>query len=79
MMCITAGLNSFGLTFQTIAMQNERPGFVTLVGYVGLVYAFIGDIMVFGEQFTWVELVSALVILSLNITVVAYNLKNQNK
>lgn len=60
-------------------MQNERPGFVTLVGYVGLVYAFIGDVVVFGEHFTWVEIVSALVILSLNVTVVTYNLRQQNK
>jgi drug/metabolite transporter (DMT)-like permease len=74
-MTLTATLNAFGLTFQTIAMQNERPGFVTLVGYVGLVYAFVGDVLIFGESFTWVEIVCALVILSFNVTVIVFNLK----
>ena len=56
-------------------MQNERPGFVTLVGYVGLVYAFIGDLVLFNETFSWIELGCAAVILSLNLIVVIYNLK----
>ena len=35
--------------FLAIAMQNERPGFISLLGYIGLVYAFIGDMFVFKE------------------------------
>ena len=53
-------------------MQNERPGFVTLVGYVGLVYAFIGDLVLFNETFSWVELGCAAVILSLNLNIFNY-------
>ncbi len=56
-------------------MQNERPGFVTLVGYVGLVYAFCGDVLIFNVKFSWIDLGCASVILSLNVAVVIYNLK----
>ena len=65
--------NNFALSFQTIAMQNERPGFVTLVSYVGLVYAFAGDLVFFGETYTFRDLICILVILSLNVAVVVYN------
>ena len=42
--CIVVGFcNMVGLACKTIAYQNERPGFITLVGYIGLVYAFLCD------------------------------------
>lgn len=56
-------------------MQNERPGFVTLVSYVGLVYAFMGDVVLFNETYSWVELGCTGLILSLNLSVVIYNFK----
>ena len=77
MMALASVLNSFALSFQTIAMQNERPGFVTLVSYVGLVYAFIGDVLLFETKFSWVEVGCALVILALNLSVVVYNLRKK--
>ena len=44
------GLLHNGTTyFLAIAMQNERPGFISLLGYIGLVYAFVGDMFVFKE------------------------------
>ena len=48
---------------------------MTLIGYVGLVYAFVGDVLIFGETFTWVEIACTLVILSFNVTVIVFNLK----
>ena len=77
LMALASTLNSFALSFQTIAMQNERPGFVTLVSYVGLVYAFIGDVVLFDTVFSWVEVGCALVILALNLSVVVYNLRKK--
>ena len=46
-------MNLIGLTAITISMQNERSGFVTLIGYVGLVYSFFGDWIIFREQLYW--------------------------
>ena len=39
--------------FQTIAFQNERSGLITLIGYVGLVYAFLADAFVFKYVFAF--------------------------
>ena len=55
---------------QTIAMQNERSGFITLLGYIGLVYAFLGDILIFNEKFAWLGLLGISIILLLNISLV---------
>lgn len=51
----------------TIAMQSERSGFVTMLGYIGIVYAFIGDLTIFHQSFGWLEAVGIVVILTLNI------------
>ena len=44
--------NTFGLVFNTIALQNEKSGFITSIGYVSLVYAFMGDLIVFKQSFS---------------------------
>ena len=53
-------VNFIGLNCQTIALQNERSGFITLLGYIGLVYAFLGDIFIFHEKLVWLELLGIL-------------------
>ena len=63
-------VNFIGLNCQVIAMQNERSGFITLLGYIGLVYAFLGDLFIFKEEFYWVELLGILIILVLNISLI---------
>lgn len=45
--CLISIINMIGLSSATIAMQNERSGFITLVGYIGFVYAFFGDLLIF--------------------------------
>ena len=54
----------------TIAMQSERSGFVTMLGYIGLVYAFFGDIFIFHESFAGLELVGVILILVINLSLV---------
>jgi hypothetical protein len=45
--CLVSFINYLQLACSTISQQNERPGFVTLIGYVGIVYAFLGDFIIF--------------------------------
>ena len=59
-----------GLNFNTIAMQNERSGFITLLGYIGLVYAFIGDLLIFHETIGLLQVLGILVIVFFNVTLV---------
>lgn len=42
--CVLCGLaNLVALTFKTIAYQNERPGLITMIGYIGILYGFLVD------------------------------------
>ena len=69
-MCGLSTINFFGLNAALIAMQNERSGFVTMMGYIGVVYAFLGDILIFNEKLAWLEVVGILIVLTMNISLV---------
>ena len=43
--------NGFGLVCHTIAMQNEKSGFTSMLGYTAVIYSFIGDIFIFHSNF----------------------------
>ena len=51
----------------TIAFQSDSSGFVSLISYVVVIYAFMADCLVFNEHFTWVELVGAASILIVTV------------
>ena len=51
----------------TIAFQSDSSGFVSIISYVIVIYAFLADCFVFKEQFTWVELVGAACILIVTV------------
>ena len=63
-------LNVGVLFFKIIAYQNERSGFITLLGYIGLIYAFLGDIFIFDETFETMELIGIITILLINLALV---------
>lgn len=65
-----SAVNFIALSAGTIAVQNERSGFVTLIGYIGLVYAFLGDMIIFKEQLAWLELLGISIVLCMNIALV---------
>lgn len=70
-LCVLAGIvNSLQLAFKVLAYQNERPGLITMIGYMGLFYGFLVDTIFMEEQFTGLEFLGVLVILSMNIAVI---------
>ena len=54
----------------TIAMQNERPGFVALIGYMGIVYAFVGDAFIYSQTLYGHEMLGISILVALNATLV---------
>ena len=72
---LTGAINSLALFFKIVAYQNERSGLITLMQYVGLVYAFIGDYLIFNERLSAFEIVGILIILLLNIALVVQNMR----
>lgn len=69
-MCSACLANYIGMNCLTIAMQNERSGFISLLGYIGVVYAFLGDIFIFKEQFNLLQLSAICLVLTLNICLI---------
>ena len=72
---LVAVLNIATLLFKIVAYQNERSGVITLLAFVGIVYAFLGDIFIFNEEFTILQLLGILVILVFNIALVCSKIK----
>jgi len=56
-------------------MQNENPAFISLIGYSGVVYAFLGDVFIFNITFTATEIISCVVLISLTVLVIVLKLK----
>ena len=55
---------------QTIAAQNERSGFITLIGYISLIYSFLGDLIIFDILPRRLEIIGIVLIFGMNLTVV---------
>ena len=70
-------LNFVSMTCQTIAMQNEKSGLITLMGYSSLVYAFFGDTFIFRDLLIPQEVVGIAIILGLNIYLIVGKLRAQ--
>ena len=66
-------LNFIAFCAQTIAAQNERSGFVTLLGYIGLVYSFLGDYLIFQEVPNALEVAGVCLIFLNNVIVIFQN------
>ena len=73
---IASFINFATIASQTIAMQNDKPGFVTLLGYIGIVYAFMGDTFIFHETFNGMELLGVGIVLSMNLLLIYKKMKN---
>ena len=56
-------------------MQNDSPAFVTLLAYIGLFYAFLGDTFIFHETLQGLEIIGIMLILGMNIWMVYDKLK----
>jgi drug/metabolite transporter (DMT)-like permease len=51
-MAVASSFNTVGIISHTISLQNEKSGFITAIGYVSLIYAFAGDVFIFGQTFS---------------------------
>ena len=54
--------NAFGLVCHTIAMQNEKSGFISMLGYTAVCYSFLGDVFIFHLGFSAQELVGVAIV-----------------
>ena len=66
------------LNCQTVAFQSDSSGFVSLIGYMAVLYAFIVDYLVFHESISLVEICGAILILTVTILVSVKKIRDQN-
>lgn len=59
--------DTLGVYSMTIAFQSDTSGFVSLISYINVIYAFLADYFIFKENFAWVELLAAVVILVVTV------------
>ena len=63
-------INFLAVSTITIASQNEKSGFVTLIGYISIVYSFLADRIVFQQRPMMLEVIGVTILLSMNICIV---------
>lgn len=63
-MAVASSFNTVGIISHTISLQNEKSGFITAIGYVSLVYAFAGDLLIFGQNFSIQEVIGVAIIVA---------------
>jgi drug/metabolite transporter (DMT)-like permease len=72
-------LDAIAVFATVIAFMSDSSGFVSLISYMQVVYAFAYDAFWFGETFNSKQLMSALSILAVTVTVVWIKLQVKNK
>lgn len=63
-------LDNFAVFSTTLAFMSDSSGFVSLIGFIQVVYAFLVDTFIFGVSFTATQLISAIVIMTVMVVVV---------
>ena len=77
---LSSSLNFAGLSFHCIALQNDNPAFLTILGYATLIYAFFADTFIFEDKIQGVlQLTGVGMILIMNLLLVCSKLKENSK
>ena len=63
----------------TIAYASDSSGFVALLSYVRIFWAYTADIVIFDEQLKTSQVIAALVIIIVAVSVAIYKLKSAKK
>lgn len=74
--------DTLGVTTYTIAFQSDKASFVSLLSYISVLYAYLGDMLIFNERFKWIQLLAATMILTTTVltsVVKLYKSNNANK
>lgn len=62
--------NCIGIFYSTYTAQNSKPTTVALLRYIGVVYAFLVDLVIFKEHFNLLQVLGIGIILTTNIAAI---------
>lgn len=74
-MFVGCAIDFIALNSLNIAFQSDKSGFVSIIGYLCVVYGFLADEFIFQKPITGFDLGGALVIFVVTVGVAAYKLK----
>jgi small neutral amino acid transporter SnatA (MarC family) len=60
-----------------VAFQNERTAFVMLVLYIVVIFAFIGDVLVFKVSFCGLEILGAIIVTVCTCSIILNSLRKK--
>ena len=69
--------STIAINANTISYQSDNSGFVALLSYITLVWAYFADQIIFDESFYVIEMVAAFAILSTTLTIAIIKLKEK--
>ena len=76
---LTSVLNFIFMILNTVAMQNEKSGLLSLLFYISLVYAFIGDTFIFNSFLVQQEVIGIAIILTLCIALIMKKISKEKE
>lgn len=72
-MILAASVSTLSLVCNIIAAQNEKTAIIQMIGYISLVYAFLGDFFIFDLTLNPLQIIGVLVVLAFSISMIIYN------
>ena len=74
---LTLSVDFFSLNAMNIAFQSDASGFVSVIGYMIVVYGFMSDIFIFKVPLEGRDMAGAVFILAVTVCVTVYKMKNK--
>lgn len=64
-----------GLNILNIAFQNDKSGFVSIFGYMGVFFSYLADFFIFNNPAKGLEMIGAILIFLVTFGVAVYKMK----
>ena len=78
-MILASSVSTFSLVCNIVAAQNEKTAIIQMIGYISLIYAFLGDFFIFDVEMTILQVLGVIVVLIFSISMIIFNFVNDNK
>ena len=78
-MILASFIQTIAMVANIIAAQNEKAAIIQMIGYVSLIYAFLGDYFIFNMDFSPLQLIGVTIVFIFSVTMILYNCTHQPK
>jgi drug/metabolite transporter (DMT)-like permease len=76
--CLVIGglANCVSMNIQTYTTQHSKSGNIALLRFISVLYSFMVDLIIFRENFNWLQIFAISVILAVNVHATVSKLKS---